>query len=151
LAKFDVNKDWENFKNDKLAVNCPTEELAKEFVLYCKDNGVAWQDEEPNDETEWNDYKTNTCYECEDNQLVYSDSKWAKFSKYQIVEFTGFDIEPVSKPQLGLTPKKVHILLRCQDICRALNDQIQYEKADYGLMFDWIDELRDNLNELQNM
>ena len=33
---------WERFKNEKIAVNCQTEDEAKDFVKQCYDNGIEW-------------------------------------------------------------------------------------------------------------
>lgn len=36
------NDFWERFKNEKIAVNCQTEDEAKDFVKQCYDNGIVW-------------------------------------------------------------------------------------------------------------
>jgi hypothetical protein len=154
LEKFDVNKHWNGFINHNLAVNCPTEELSREFINYCKNNKISWFG---TDDGCWTYRKENTCYWAENGEISWEGINYANEMGCNVVQFTGFNIETLEttskiiKPPLGLTPKKVHTLLRCQDICRALNDYINYEKCDYDLMREWTDELHDKLFELQKI
>lgn len=51
----------QKFKSVKIAVNCSTEEEAKQFVKWCNDNGIAWINSTMSG-TEYDLYLTDTCY-----------------------------------------------------------------------------------------
>ena len=60
---------WKRFKNEKIAVNCQTEDEAKDFVKQCYDNGIEWFNPSciSNNDYDLNTtchgrYKHQTCY-----------------------------------------------------------------------------------------
>ena len=60
---------WERFKNEKIAVNCQTEDEARNFVKQCYDNGIEWFNPSciSNNDYDLNTtchgrYKHQTCY-----------------------------------------------------------------------------------------
>lgn len=42
MEKFDINKHWDDFVNNKLVVNCETEKLADEFLKYSHKQSFKW-------------------------------------------------------------------------------------------------------------
>lgn len=56
---------WEDFKNGKTAIWCETEELKKDFLLQCDNNGIMWGKSKPSDNTHIK------CY-ADDNFSAYS-------------------------------------------------------------------------------
>ena len=65
-----IPKDfWERFKNEKIAVNCRTDDEANDFVKQCYDNGIEWFNPSciSNNDYDLNTtchgrYKHQTCY-----------------------------------------------------------------------------------------
>ena len=51
----------QKFKSGKIAVNCSTEEEAKQFVKWCNDNDIAWLNSTKSG-AEYELYLTDTCY-----------------------------------------------------------------------------------------
>lgn len=41
--------NWEDFKNGKIAVLCNTEELARDFLHKCDEQGIMWLTKKPSD------------------------------------------------------------------------------------------------------
>lgn len=52
--------NWDEFKNEKIAVLCDTEDKAIEFIKECFKRGMKWRDQSFN--TFWKVYKENTTY-----------------------------------------------------------------------------------------
>lgn len=75
--------NWDEFRNGKVAVNCDTEEKAREFIKECHDRGMKWFFLNIND-TNWSFFKESTCYS-------YSlNSEYLKFghkSKFEAVDY----------------------------------------------------------------
>ena len=59
-----IPKDfWERFKNEKIAVNCQTEDEAKDFVKQCYGNGIRWCDISSGyNDVGYQTYKEKICY-----------------------------------------------------------------------------------------
>lgn len=53
-----------------------------------------------------------------------------------------------TKPPLGATPKKIHNILRIQELCRALYEYSNYEPMKIDLMYEWNSELTYLLEEI---
>lgn len=51
----------QKFKSGKIAINCSTEEEAKQFVKWCNDNDIAWLNSTKSG-AEYELYLTDTCY-----------------------------------------------------------------------------------------
>lgn len=85
-----MNKfDWDKFKNEKIAVNCRTEEAAKEFVKECFNRGMKWFGWST-PVTFYNCYKEETAYTFNFDgfkNLGYSDALWYKQEGYEVVEY----------------------------------------------------------------
>lgn len=86
-----MNKfDWEKFRNERVAVNCRTEEAAKEFVKECFNRGMKWPVSDSNT-THYNVHKENIAYTYNFNGtsfIEYSNVLWYKKKGYEIVEYT---------------------------------------------------------------
>ena len=101
--------DWENFKEEDVAVHCKTEDEAKNFLKLCSDNNIKWRtNNEATIKTNFNEYKSNTTYEygnCKDvpvglcyesidyysEQNTYAILEW---ENYMNKEFTKDDLQP---------------------------------------------------------
>jgi hypothetical protein len=88
MEKFNLEKHWEDFTHDKLAVNCPTNELAIEFLKHLKDTGYGWN----SNNTYYETYRDQTCYNysSSDKYLYFGNTSYFTSEHYSIVEFTGF-------------------------------------------------------------
>lgn len=58
---------WERFKNEDIAINCKTEDEAKEFVRQCYENGIEWLYSIYNSKydvntTDYKNYENGICY-----------------------------------------------------------------------------------------
>ena len=85
-----MNKfDWDKFKNEKIAVNCRTEEAAKEFIEECYIRGLKWMNGSRNI-TFYNCYKEETAYTFNfkgTGFIEYAYTHWYKKEGYEIVEY----------------------------------------------------------------
>ena len=85
-----MNKfDWDKFKNEKIAVNCRTEEAAKEFIEECYIRGLKWMNGSRNI-TFYNCYKEETAYTFNfkgTGFIGYANTHWYKKEGYEIVEY----------------------------------------------------------------
>lgn len=80
--------NWDEFKNKKVAVNCDTEEKAREFIKECYKRGLKWSvPTEKHTMFDW--YKKDTCYEYEidENRLMFADKKFYKSNGYKIIKW----------------------------------------------------------------
>lgn len=82
------NDFWERFKNEKIAVNCQTEDEATDFIKQCYENGLKWYKSDIF-ETNYYEYQTNTCYNYNSNgDLAYGDNRLYKNSNYTIIPYS---------------------------------------------------------------
>ncbi|MEG2289597.1 MAG: hypothetical protein RSC24_06480 [Clostridium sp.] len=92
------NFNWEDFKAGKTVINCKTEELAKDFLSRCHDEGIKWRsnDEIKPERSIWYWAKEDTCYTMEyshspDNikqsVLVYGATDNYRGDSYEIIEW----------------------------------------------------------------
>lgn len=85
-----MNKfDWDKFKNEKIAVNCRTEEAAKEFIEECYIRGLKRMNGSRNI-TFYNCYKEETAYTFNfkgTGFIEYAYTHWYKKEGYEIVEY----------------------------------------------------------------
>lgn len=80
---------WPRFRAGVLAVNCRTEEAAKEFLNILKSKGFLWTSGESLDDTNFNINKENTCYLINKigySKLYYDDVRYLE-DVYEIVEY----------------------------------------------------------------
>ena len=67
--------NWEDFKNNKIAVRCKTEEEAKKFIRQCYKHGLKWYYGNENT-THWKDVSGTICYECDNEYIYYGNFNW---------------------------------------------------------------------------
>jgi len=97
MEKFDLVKHWEKFMNNKLVVNCRTQELADEFFIFCDSKNLKWRADNESLLVQGNlFYRLNeeTCYTYDNGTdkckgIHYSDIDWFKNKNIDIVEFQG--------------------------------------------------------------
>jgi len=88
----------EDFKSGKCVVNCKTEELAKEFLGICENNGYKWcSGVKLLDQNNWDKYENNTCYCNGSNGIEYCNVDYFKGKSISIVQFTGFETKLADK------------------------------------------------------
>lgn len=93
--------NWDEFKNkyNKIAVNCKTEEEAKDFCKRMHEHGMKWcTGKSYMEKTNYEEYKGETCYYGigEYSSRVYSEKynyKILEWSDYMQKEFTKADLE----------------------------------------------------------
>jgi len=82
--------NWDEFRNEKVAVNCDTEEKAKEFVKECHKRGMKWEKCTEN-QTMFDWYKNDTCYNFEtdenENRLMCCDKSYYERKNYKIIKW----------------------------------------------------------------
>lgn len=93
------------------------------------------------------------CYAVSDGRLYlrFSDGYTEGFKREALVEqdeqkqrFT----ENANKPPLGVLPEKLWLLLRCQELSRAIHDNLRVDNIKYDSVYNWLDELQEHLKEL---
>lgn len=86
-----MNKfDWDKFKNEKIAVNCRTEEAAKEFIEECYIRGLKWMNGSRNI-TYYNIHGAEIAYTFNFSgfdSLEYASTCWYKQNGCEVVEYT---------------------------------------------------------------
>ena len=73
MEYFEVERDIEDFLNNKIAVNCLTEKDAREFLDFLiSEHQIKWQDTyDINERTYWNFFEENTNYRVSNLLLNY--------------------------------------------------------------------------------
>jgi hypothetical protein len=93
MEVYNHKKHWNEFINGKLAVNCPTEELANEFLAWCDSGELEWCDGESLLETnEFHKCGSVTCYDYENQDFGFCDVSYYESIGFEIVQFQGFTI-----------------------------------------------------------
>ena len=97
----------ERFKNEKLSINCKSEEEAKELIKIFYDNDLIWkgwsgnvntthfnEKEQYPDPKDWNKINKVTCYSCNDFKIDNSIGSGSIYAyeefKYEIMTFEEF-------------------------------------------------------------
>ena len=128
------NFNWKEFREGReIAVHCNTEEKAKNFFEECMNNGiVAWCGGESliqNDDTEWGNYRAETCYSNTDN-IEYDGLEWFQENSYKIVEWTledneaEIDITVVNQEQTEFTYQEVIARIKDGEYYRCTRDDL---------------------------
>lgn len=80
---------WEQFKKGEIAVHCDTEEKAKDFLNKCNKESMYWVDFETikDNETYYNEYKENTCYECYKIGVAFTSLRQSELKSLKIVKW----------------------------------------------------------------
>lgn len=85
-----INKKlFQDFLDNKIVINCQTEEEAVEFLRYCNLQGIKWcvGKDVLLERTNWNEHKECTCYRCEDYMMRYSYSNYYISEKYKVISY----------------------------------------------------------------
>lgn len=80
--------NWDEFRNEKIAVWCDTEEKAREFIKECHSRNLRWGFSR--DTTNYDTYKTNTCYvyNFESKEAIeFSNSLFYKRAGFKIIKW----------------------------------------------------------------
>ncbi|WP_040194792.1 hypothetical protein [Clostridium culturomicium] len=135
-----MNKfDWDKFKNEKIAVNCRTEEAAKEFIEECYIRGLKWMNGSRNI-TYYNIHGAEIAYTFNFSgfdSLEYASTCWYKQNGCEIVEYTSekkqteFTFqEVIARNVPGVYVKTVDNSLRIEQVLIRQDGYIEI-KADY--------------------
>ena len=103
MEYFEIEKDMEEFLNNKIAVNCRTEKDAREFLDFlASEHRVKWcnNDELNKSNTYWDHHKDKTCYTCHKSRLTYCYIAYYERLDYEILTYQ--DIESESSIESGL-------------------------------------------------
>jgi len=74
MKSLNLEKDWDSFVKGKICINCYTEELAVEFLNFCKGKGMKWRNgDDLNKDSEWYQYEKETCYFCDDQYISFGE------------------------------------------------------------------------------
>lgn len=83
---------WGNYIHKTIAVRCRTEKQADLFLKLCHINNVPYIST-----FVWDVYKSNTCYECDEERGWYSDYDYFFNECYIIYDFSEIDFENIGK------------------------------------------------------
>jgi len=69
-----VNKElFQNFLDNKIVINCQTEDEAIKFLKYCDSQELIWCTlKNLSGDNKWDHHKEETCYRCKNNEITYS-------------------------------------------------------------------------------
>ena len=85
-----MNFTWEGFEQGKFVVHCKTKEASLDFIKKCKERDYTWCDGAALDESGFETYKDEVCYEKESGGLCYASLDYYKSSGTKVVTW-GFD------------------------------------------------------------
>ena len=92
--------NWDEFKNkyNKIAVNCKTEEEAKDFCKRMHEHGMKWcTGKSYMEKTNYEEYKGETCYH---GNGEYSSRDFAEKYNYKILEWSDYMQKEFTKADL---------------------------------------------------
>ena len=92
-AKISDENVFDRFlKGEKIAINCETEEEAKNLFAILNRQGVKWIESEELsiDDTEWARYEKDTCYDNSERELQFGSSACYERQGYTIVKFKDY-------------------------------------------------------------
>lgn len=76
----------QKFKEEKIAVNCETQEEAEEFCNILDKNNLRWE-YYYSDNTRFSDYGKKTCYTYHNNSIWYASFDYYEKNDYTIIKF----------------------------------------------------------------
>lgn len=124
--------NWEDFKNNKIAVHCKTEEEAKEFIKQCYKHGIKWRYCNEND-TNWENVNKEIYYECDGEYIYYE-----KLNKIPVVKY-----KKDNKMEL-----KEGMVVECRNgdryLLRKVFDELFASFNDKFMSLDYDEELNEN-------
>lgn len=132
---------WERFKNEKIAVNCQTEDEAKDFVKQCYDNGIIGRNAKYN-KTNYQEYESKTCYRCDlTNILCFYSIIGYKSLNYTIIPFSKIN-KPIKEEnkmsdfnyrgkEFNDPVEYANYILKCAEEDKAKAEKIKREKLEF--------------------
>ena len=100
--------NWEEFKSNKIAVNCKTEDEAIDFLKECLLNEVSLickiiKDKNGSSRFCVNDFDKDICYsfDMSRNRLIYNSYEYYKVFFYKIIEWSSY-MRDINKQVAGL-------------------------------------------------
>ena len=113
----------EKFKSGKIAVNCSTEEDAKEFVKWCHDNNIEWLNSTKNG-AEYDIYLTDTCYMYHPfyRSLWVTTKRNFEKCKNKIITYKEFMNKPITNLEYILNNFNKEIINETDCICETLRN-----------------------------
>lgn len=149
MGKYNVSREnFEKFKNGKLAVNCTTEEQAKEFVKWCFDNDFKWAFGFSNDVTYFNYYGKKTCYRyIYSGILVYSSKESNQELRIEILTFDEFMGIKQEVKELDYKSEYEKLLNENQDLKEFVKEQEEYLHKKYCFEIEELVKERNKLLE----
>jgi len=109
MKYFEIERDIEDFlKNNKIVVNCKTEEDAEEFLNFLASKyQMKWGSEKKSNEiTYWFSYKENTCYRAELSYLNYGSISFYEENDYKILVYKNIKPESIVESKLNIKSSK---------------------------------------------
>ena len=84
-----IKFDLDYFENNNIAINCETEEEAKELFRLLKEYGVKWSTNAELDvnDTYWGDCREQMCYDIDDGELTFDYYEYYEGISYNIIKF----------------------------------------------------------------
>ena len=96
-----VKFDLEKFKKENIAINCQTEEEAREFLTYLYIKGLQWCDDRSLlKETNWDLYKEQNCYDFDITGITYCRTGFYLEQGYTIIPYSSLEFPQFSKADL---------------------------------------------------
>ena len=137
--------NWEDFKNDKIAVHCDTEEKAKDFVQECYKYGIKWLCEANDDATFWGKYENDTFYFGGFINLHMANISILSYGNYA-------DVEDETVFEWELTPfypeLKEGMIIECRNgyryLLRKICGELIASSNDAYMGLDYDEELNEN-------
>jgi len=78
--------NWDEFRNEKVAVNCDTEEKAREFIKECHLRNLRWEFSRDN-VTNYHVYNSKTCF-----SFGFANKGVIEFSSFSFYKQKGYKI-----------------------------------------------------------
>lgn len=120
-----VKIKWSDVLNPgkKIAINCQTEEEAKEYLRMLDARGVVWPNRNPLTETTFFRYGEDTCYRLREYGLCYSSSRFyendgSSIYRYSNVEFV--DDVPEKQEEQSESNEEQAVDLKAEALCNIV-------------------------------
>lgn len=84
-----MSKIFDEFRSGKFAVNCRTENEARQFVKLCFENKICWSTRDGDDITEYDIYEEDTYYAAYGDNLCYGSID-INIPNYKVITFKEF-------------------------------------------------------------
>lgn len=152
MENFNLEKHWCSFVSNKIVVNCPSEELAVEFLTYCHNQNMKWFSSDSLLYTKWDECGKNICYEYEDDSMT-----WAEIDFYRdleknktIVVFKGFNPDKADVGKYKLVKREVLKEKVFRVIIKADSNDADYITTDETYTEEEFNDIIDDLINLKH-